>query len=301
MRIQNRVLNKACAGVFLVFLSLCSFGQTALEQEIEQHAQRISGNVGVCAMLLETGETVSYNADQKFPMQSVYKFPIAMAVLDQVDRGILQLAQVVHVLPSDYIPKQGYSPIREKFPDGVDLTIRALLQYTILSDGSASDILLKTIGGAAVADDYVRSLGIKDEDIAIALPEMIQVANDTIQYQNYSTPQAMTQLLSIFYRDRVLSEESQSLLFRDMVDSKTGLGRIKGLLPDGTIVAHKTGTAGTYNGLTRATNDVGIVVLPNGKHLAISVFVSDSYASPKDWDLVIANIAKSVFDHLMSN
>ena len=247
-------------------------------------------------MVLETGEAVSYQADQKFPMQSVYKFPIAMAVLDQVDRGILSLAQVIHVSPADYIPEQGYSPIRKKYPDGVDLTIRELLKYTILSDGSASDILLKTIGGARVADRYISSLGVNDEDIAIALPEMIQVANDTIQYQNYATPRAMTQLLKIFYMDSVLSKESRTLLFQDMVNSRTGLGRIKGLLPEGTLVAHKTGTAGTYDGLTRATNDVGIIVLPNENHLAISVFISDSYASPKDRDLVIANIAKSVFE-----
>ena len=125
---------------------------------------------------------------------------------------------------------------------------------------------------------------------------MIQVANDTIQYQNYATPRAMTQLLKIFYMDSVLSKESRTLLFQDMVNSRTGLGRIKGLLPEGTLVAHKTGTAGTYDGLTRATNDVGIIVLPNENHLAISVFISDSYASPKDRDLVIANIAESVFE-----
>lgn len=280
--------------ISFLFLSLSSFGQACLEKEIKQHAEKISGNVGVYAMLLETEETVSYHADQKFPMQSVYKFPIAMAVLSKVDQGALDLEQIIHVQPSDYIPKEGYSPIREKFPDGINLTVRDLLKYTILSDGSASDVLLKTIGGIEMAQDYVRSLGV--EDIAIALPEMIQVANDTIQYQNWSTPKAMTQLLKIFYIDSVLSKESQSLLWQDMIDSKTGTRRLKGLLPEGTIVAHKTGTAGTYNGLTRATNDAAIVVLPNGKHMAISVFISDSYASPKERDLLIASISKSIFD-----
>ena len=294
---MNVWILKVLTCISFLFLSLVSFGQIALEKEIKQHAQRISGNVGVYAILLETGEVTSYNADQKFPMQSVYKFPIAMAVLDQVDQGILSLEQVVHISPADYIPKQGYSPIREKFPDGVDLTVRELLRYTIRSDGSASDVLLKTIGGAEVADDYVHRLGVKDDDMAIALPEMIQVANDTIQYQNWSTPKAMTQLLKIFYLDNILSKNSQSLLLKHMINSKTGAERLKGLLPEGTAVAHKTGTAGTYHGLTRATNDVGIIMLPNGKHLAISVFISDSYASPKERDLVIASISKSVFDH----
>lgn len=295
MKTKIHILSKFLVYLCFLWMPYWSFGQPSVEQEIEQHAEDISGNVGVHAMLLETGKTVSYNANQKFPMQSVYKFPIAMAVLHQVDEGELALDQVVHVQPSDYIPKQGYSPIREKFPSGVDLTVRELLKYAILSDGSASDVLLKTIGGIEVAQNYVQSLGI--EDMAITLPEMIQVANDTIQYQNWSTPQAMTQLLKIFYTDEVLSEASQSLLLQDMIDSKTGTHRIKGLLPEGTIVAHKTGTAGTYNGMTRATNDVGIIELPNGKHVAISIFISDSYASPKERDLMIATISKSIFDY----
>lgn len=295
MKISIWMLFKFLACIFFLIISFSSFGQTSLEEEIKQHAKKISGNVGVHAMHLETEETVSHNADQKFPMQSVYKFPIAMAVLSKVDQGALALEQIIHVQPSDYIPKEGYSPIREKFPDGVDLTVRDLLKYSILSDGSASDVLLKTIGGIQVAQDYVHSLGI--EDMAIAIPEMIQVANDTIQYQNWATPKAMTQLLKIFYVDSVLSRKSQSLLLQDMIDSKTGTGRLIGMLPEGITVAHKTGTSGTYNGLTRATNDVGIIMLPNGKHLAISVFISDSYASPKECDLVIAGISKSVFDH----
>lgn len=278
-------------------IPFAAFSQNDPETELEQYANGISGKVGVHALLIETGETISYNADQRFPMQSVYKFPIAMTVLDQVDKRKLSLDQVIHVTPSEYIPKQGYSPIREKYPEGVDLTIQELLKYTIRSDGSASDVLLKTIGGAEMADEYIQSLGVEDEDMAIALPEMIQVANDTIQYQNYSTPRAMTQLLKIFLVDNVLSEVRQNLLFQDMVDSKTGLGRIKGLLPDGTVVAHKTGTAGIYNGLTRATNDAGIIVLPRGQHLAISVFISDSYAVAKDRDRAIANISKIVFDY----
>lgn len=107
----------------------------------------------------------------------------------------------------------------------------------------------------------------------------------------------MTQLLKIFYLDGVLSEKSHSLLLQDMIGSKTGTRRLKGLLPKETTVAHKTGTAGNYDGLTRATNDVDIIMLPNGKHLAISVFISDSYASPEERDLVIANVSKLIFDY----
>ncbi|MEK6476911.1 class A beta-lactamase [Catalinimonas sp. 4WD22] len=280
--------------ISILCLSLPAFGQKDVLQEINEHAQKISGNVGVYALLLETGDTVAYHAEEQYPMQSVYKFPIAMAVLSQVDQGKLSLDQVIQVQATDYIPEQGYSPIRDKYPEGVALSLRELLRYAILSDGSASDVLLKTIGGIEVAHAYVQRLGVSA--MAIALTEKIQVANDTMQYQNWSTPRAMTQLLKIFYTDDVLSAPSRELLLHDMINSKTGLHRLKGMLPEGTVVAHKTGTAGTYNGLTRATNDAGIITLPNGKHMAVSVFISDSYASSEERDLVIASITKSIFD-----
>jgi beta-lactamase class A len=85
-------------------------------------------------------------------------------------------------------------------------------------------------------------------------------------------------------------------LLYEMSIAVTGPNRIKGLLPKGTIVAHKTGTGGTNDGLTSATNDIGIIYLPNGKHLAVAVFVSDSPADDKTREGVIARIAKASWD-----
>ena len=83
---------------------------------------------------------------------------------------------------------------------------------------------------------------------------------------------------------------------RSLIASVPGAKRLKGMLPVGTIVAHKTGTGGTQNGITGATNDIGIITMPNGKHLAIAVFVSDSPADEKTREAVIAKIAKAVWD-----
>jgi beta-lactamase class A len=81
-----------------------------------------------------------------------------------------------------------------------------------------------------------------------------------------------------------------------MIESTPGAKRLKGLLSSGTTVAHKTGTSGTEKGITAATNDIGIITLPNGKHLAIAVFVSDSPTDEATREAVIAKIAKVVFD-----
>jgi beta-lactamase class A len=61
-------------------------------------------------------------------------------------------------------------------------------------------------------------------------------------------------------------------------------------------VAHKTGTDATRNGLTRATNDVGIVTLPDGRHLAVAVFVKDSTADETTRDRAIAGVARAAYD-----
>jgi beta-lactamase class A len=106
----------------------------------------------------------------------------------------------------------------------------------------------------------------------------------------------MASLLTAFYRGRGLSAESRDLLMRLLTETTTFPKRLKGLLPPGTIVAHKTGSSGTSHGLTRATNDVGLVTLPDGRHLAIAVFVSDSRAAADARDRVIAEFARAAWD-----
>src|SRR2546422_9065038 len=93
-----------------------------------------------------------------------------------------------------------------------------------------------------------------------------------------------------------LSESSQALLLKYLTESTLGQKRLKGLLPAGTVIAHKTGTSGTQKGITAATNDIGIITMPNGNHLAIAVFVSDSAVDEATRENVIAKIAKAAWD-----
>ncbi len=74
-----------------------------LRARIEQVSRAAQGRIGVTATVLETGESASLNGEQRFPMQSVYKFPIAMAVLAQVDQGKLKLDQKIRVEASDIV------------------------------------------------------------------------------------------------------------------------------------------------------------------------------------------------------
>lgn len=266
-----------------------------LRDQIEQISHAAQGRVGVTATVLETGESVALNGDQRFPMQSVYKFPIGMAVLAQVEQGKLKLAQRVRVEFSDFVSDLQHSPIRDENPQGVELSLAELLKYMVSeSDGTACDVLLRLVGGPEVVTQYLRRLNVSGIIVANTEKEIGQ--DKAVQYRNYATPDAAVVLLRALYEGRGLSESSQALLLKLMTETPTGLKRIKALLPNGTLVAHKTGTSRTVDGVTAATNDVGLVTLPNGRHLAIAIFVSDSTADDASREEVIAKVARVAWE-----
>ena len=263
-----------------------------LGAQIAQISSTMQGRVGVTATVLETGESVSLNGNQRFPMLSVYKFPIAMAVLAQVDQGKLKLDQKIQFKTSDIV--QG-SQILDQKSSGVELTLAELLKYMVSnSDNTACDVLLQLVGGPKLVTQYLRGLGVNDIVVANTEKELKQ--GPAVQYRNDATPDAAVVLLRTFHDGKGLSKSSQALLRRLMTESTTGTKRIKGLLPNGTVVAHKTGTSATVKGVTVATNDVGLVTLPNGRHLAIAVFVSDSTAGNTSREEAIAKITRTVWD-----
>jgi len=259
-------------------------------------ASEAKGNVGVAAVVLETGDSASLNADRHFPMQSVYKLPIAMAVMEQARRDLLALDEKIAVTKDDMVGPNQHSPLRDANANGGEFTIRELMRLAVSeSDGTASDVLMRVAGGPNEIQSYLMQLGI--QDIRVVNYEKEIGSNWETQYANWATPDAIVVLLGSMREWRVgENEEKELVLYQFMRDSTPGAKRLKGLLPKGTVVAHKTGTSGTQNGITAATNDIGIINLPDGRHLAIAVFVSDSAADEKIREAVIAKIAKAAWD-----
>jgi beta-lactamase class A len=266
-----------------------------LEERIGRIAAEAKGRVGVAAVVLETNDEVSLNAHDHFPMQSVYKLPIGMAALRQVDEGKLKLEQRVRVEKGDFVSQRQHSPIRDKNPKGVELSVGELLRYAVAeSDGTASDVLFKLVGGADAVGKYLGE--IKVGEMIVANTEKEIGGDWETQYRNWASPEGAVALLRALHERRGLSEQSQTLLMKVLTESTPGAKRLKGLLPAGTAVAHKTGTSGAQGGITAATNDIGLLTLPNGKHLAIAVFVSDSPTDEATREAVIAKVARAVWD-----
>jgi len=283
----------------LLFIALLSFPlsqratQNSLEETWRSTAAAASGRVGVAALVIGGAEHASVNGSEHFPAQSVYKLPIAMAVFRLIDQRKLSLEQAVDISPKEYPDTDKHSPLRDQNPKGARKTIRELLQYAIVeSDGAASDVLLRLAGGPTAVTQYVRSLGIKELVVAGSERNMTWKS----QYDNWCSPEAAVQLLTALEKGGALSEPGKTLLLKYMHDTQTGANRIRRLLPSGTLVADKTGSSGTERGLAAATNDIAVITLPDGREVAMAVFVSDSTASDETRDDVIAKIARETWD-----
>ena len=275
-----------------------SSSDAELQKQIAEIAKEAKGKVGVYATAIETGQHVFVNPNEKFAMQSVVKLPISMAVLRIVDRGHLLLGQEVLVKGEDFVPSNMRSPMRELFdkdPSHNHWTVRALIELAISqSDGTASDVLQRLAGNAEGVQAYLDSIGISGMHIERTHKEFGREWNR--QYENWATPAGVIEMLTKLFTGDGISEQHRELLLKDMTESYNPPNRLKGMLSPGTVVAHKTGTGGTQNGITSATNDVGIITLPNGSHVAIAVFVGDSTADLATREAVIAKIARAVFE-----
>jgi len=200
--------------------------QAELQKTIEQIAAAAKGHVGVAAVVLETNTAVSLNPQDHFPMQSVYKLPISMAVMQQVDAGKLKLEQRVPVTKNDFIGRNARSPIRDQNPKGVELTLGELIRFAIAeSDGTASDVLMRVAGGPAAIQTFLTQLGITDMVVLNSEKQMVQ--DFQLQFKNWATPEAAVALLRALHEKRGLTESSQALLVKFMIESTPGPRRLR--------------------------------------------------------------------------
>ena len=284
----------------LLFLLISGFvfaQQTSLDKKINMIVKGKNATVGISVLGIENGFTYTKNAEKKLPMQSVFKFHIAATVLDFVDKGKLSLDQKI-MLTSQNLLKNTWSPLREKYGEGgVEITLAEVLEVTVAkSDNNGCDIMLNLLGGTEPVQKFIDSKGIKGFQIKFSEAQMHQ--DWSAQYENYSTMNSATTLLKKFYDGKLLSKKSTDYLMKVMLTTSTGVKKLIEQLPKNTPVARKTGSSGKNDaGVTGAENEIAIVTLPNGKHYAIAVFVSNSMESEETNCKMISDISKVVYDY----
>nr|WP_297168183.1 class A beta-lactamase, subclass A2 [uncultured Dysgonomonas sp.] len=288
---------------FFIFisLSLITLQATAqtnipLRQEIQDIIQDKKATVGV-AIIFDGTDTLTVNNQYRYPTMSVYKFHQALAVLDYLNKHNLPLEQQVYISKSALLPET-HSPLRDKKPEGnFYMPIKELMQYSVSqSDNNACDILFNFLGGTAPVEQYIKNLGI--QQIAITKTEQEMSEDFDNQYGNWTTPYAAVQLLEIFLQQELFASNYKIFLSDALIQTSTGKDKIKGLLPSGTIVGHKTGMSSrNSNGVKAGDNNLGFIKLPNNKNLSIAVFIVNSTEDDTTNAKIIAQISKAAYDY----
>ncbi len=295
-----------CTIIISLFLMSCSGGRgdvASLQSSLEDFIRDKDARIGV-AVIINGTDTVAVNGDEQFPMLSVYKFPIALALAEQYRTKGLSLDRPVAILPQD-LHTDTYSPMTEKIiassqlsTDTLQISTKELVGYMLqLSDNNASDIALREANGTVEVDRYLKQLGIKDVHVRNSEDEMHK--DNSLCYANSSTPLAMARLMDKFDRD---FNDSISLDIKQLMETcATGTERLaKPVLEANAVLGHKTGTGFKLpDGRIMAVNDAGYVHLPDGSHYCIAVFIENSGYDMAQTEAIIAGISQIVIEYTL--
>lgn len=270
-----------------------------LRDDLRAYVNKVDATVGVAVMTAD-GDTLTVNNEVRYPMMSVFKFHQALAVSDYLDRNGLSLDEMVKVTPAD-LQLNTWSPIKDKYPGGVELSVGDMLGYTLQwSDNLGCNVLFDRFVSPEATEAFIRGLGV--DGVEIRHDEEDMYRNHTASYENWSSPYAAVQLLDKFVEGKAVGEPYYSFIRYLMLTCTTGTGRLAAPFKGSDyIVGHKTGS-GYVNadGRLMACNDIGFVLSPDGrKQYLIAVFVRDSGLAEKDTEAVIATVSRMVKDALL--
>ena len=236
---------------------------TELEGQLSDLVAGKSADVGIAALDLNTGETVSIKGNTPFPMASTVKVAVAALYLAQVDNGRRSLDDTIN----------GQSA-------------RSLMRRMLVhSDNRATDILLADLGGPAAVHDWLQANNLKGLRVDRTISELLHSKRDLWDHRDSSTPVAMVELLKRIYKAELIKPESRNYLLDLMAQCQTGKNRMKALLP-GVPVEHKTGT------LDGLTDDVGFITMPDGHRVAVAIFARGGTDRPR----TIAETTRVIYD-----
>lgn len=267
--------------------------RSELERRIAAIAEGSKGRIGVFAMDLQSGETLSVLGDQRFPMASTSKIAIAATYLEGVDQGRWSLTSefpLLHPLRSAKF-SSAIAPVRK----GDYLTAHELIDLMITrSSNPATDALLRVVGGPAAVNDWMRRAGVTEFTLSRDIATLVRDDGEydpaaIIDPRDSATPRAMVQLMSGIWQGRWLSASSNRVIISAMERCRTGTRRIPARMPSYVTVAHKTGS------LNNTSSDIGMLTGPDGRTIAVAIYVTGQGAR-RNREARIAEIARAVFD-----
>ncbi len=275
---------------FLFLLPLACLSSRAaddkrFEEALIQLEEKSAGRLGVAVLDTETGHILAHRGDEHFAMASTFKAPLAAAVLARVDAGQENLSRMISYGSSDLL---SYAPVTGKHIAEGEMSVADLCQAAVeLSDNTAANLLLVSIGGPAGLTKYLRSIG--DEKTRLDRNEPTLNTNLPDDQRDTTTPVAMAQTLAKLLTGDALSPQSRQHLTDWMIACQTGATKLRAGLDPAWKVGDKTGS-----GENGASNDIAIV-WPEGRNpIVIAAYSSGSQASTAEKDAVIAEVGKII-------
>ena len=262
---------------------------------------------------------IEERSDELMPQQSVSKLWVAMAVMDAIDKGHMNLTDNVTLTRADLTVFN--QPIAAAIREGsYTTTIADLLDRQMRrSDNTANDFLMRKLGGPQAIRAFISAKGLGairfgpgekylqaktagltwrpeyiDTQMFRAARARLSSAARVAAMDAYladppdgAAPAAIARALLRLKRGELLSSESTRYLLNLMSTSITGPQRLHGGVPAGWKFAHKTGTGQDLNGRTAGFNDVAILTAPDGTSYAVVVMIADTRQPlPKRFELM---------------
>jgi beta-lactamase class A len=318
---------------FLTTPVLADWDKAKLDREIAVIERQSKGRLGVALLDLKDRRTWSHRGAESFPMQSVFKWPLAIAALQAVEAGRIKLDDAVTIKRSEF--SLYHSPLAKAFKgESNAYPLRELMALAAgESDNTAADILMREIGGPKAVTKMLREDGVTGISVdryerefqpqVFGLPgfgwtdvidepayraKLAALASGKRQAalkaalqdkRDSATPEASVLFVEAQARGNWLREPAHNALIdRIVTETKSGPDRIRAGLPQGARFAHKTGAGLTMDGVNHATNDIGLVTLSNGRVFAIAVYLAGSTADATQREAAHAAVARLAVDAL---
>ena len=256
-------------------------GGTRLAAAVAALERRSGGRLGVAVVDTGTRRRFSHRGDERFPLCSTFKFLLAADLLARADRGAIDLGKRLpiaasHLGNSDFV----------KSRVGRDASLRELAHAVVeISDNDAANLLLGEIGGPAALTRFARAIG----DGVTRIDRMEPVSDAPHDVSDTTSPAAMAADFERILLGNVLTAASRAMLRDWLLQSKTGIDRLKAGFPAAWRLAHKTGT-----GMHGSSNDAGLVWRPHGAPLLVSVYLTGSPLGDAGRDAIVASVARAV-------
>jgi len=291
-------MNRLAVTTILLSLLRIASAQT-LQASIDTLAHGFDGEVGIYAVNLSSGDTVSYNADTKFPTASVIKIFVLAKLYHDVAEGRLSMKDEIVLRDSDKVPGSG---ILLFMHDGLRLTLKDLSWLMInMSDNVAANLLTDEVGGVEKVTSYISSLGLTStKELARIFDK--QVYADSAERKSYgigvTTPRESATFLEMLYKGKIVDAKSS----KEMLDLmkyqfyNTSIPRFLPTYRDTIEIAHKTGA------LDATRNDCAVIFTPRTDFI-LCVFTTHNadtrWITDNSAELFIATVAKMVYKNFV--